>query len=157
MTGRTGTISRLGNDTNLTQKNRRPSSAHKLESLAGLFEPRGFISPHSDVVALMTLKHQATMTDLITRTGWEARVSAAPRAAVAPTTAAAARPAADRVRDAAIELVDYLLFVDETPLARADRRVVSIYAEVCRRRIARQARPIAAAVRSRTSTDALSM
>ena len=98
MTGRTGTISHLGNDANLSQKNRRPSSAHKLESLAGLFEPRGFISLHSDVVALMTLEHQATMTNLITRTGWEARVGAAPRAAAAPATAAA-RPAADRVRD----------------------------------------------------------
>ena len=34
-----------------------------------------------------------------------------------PPRPAAARPAVDRVRDAAIELVDYLLFVDEAPLA----------------------------------------
>ena len=78
VTGRTGTISHLGNDTDLAQKNRRPSAAHKLDSLAGLFEPRGFLSPHSDVVALMTLEHQSTMTNLITRTGWEARVSTRP-------------------------------------------------------------------------------
>ncbi|MGE3510703.1 MAG: hypothetical protein AB7N65_17660, partial [Vicinamibacterales bacterium] len=50
--------------------------------------------------ALMVLEHQVTMTNLITRTGWEARV--------APNGAA--------VKDAAIELVDYLLFVDEAPL-----------------------------------------
>ena len=81
----TGAISHLGNDIDLARKNRRPTAAHKLDSLTGLFDSRGFISPHSDVVALMTLEHQATMTDLITRTGWEARVSAQTRA-VAPAT-----------------------------------------------------------------------
>jgi len=43
---------------------------------------------------------------MITRTGWEARV-------------AAAQPSADataRVKDAAADLVDHLLFVDEAPL-----------------------------------------
>jgi hypothetical protein len=114
VTGRTGTVSHLGNDTDLSKKNRRPTASHKLDSLAGLFEPRGFMSPHSDVVALMTLEHQATMTNLITRTGWEARVSA-PARTVAPT-APKARSGADRVRDAATELVDYMLFVDEAPL-----------------------------------------
>jgi hypothetical protein len=114
VTGKTGALSHLGNDTDLAKKNRRPSAAHKLDSLSGLFDARGFLTPHSDVVALMTLEHQATMTNLITRTGWEARVSAQPRA-VAPA-APGARPAVDRVRDAAVELVDYLLFVDEAPL-----------------------------------------
>jgi hypothetical protein len=115
VTGKTGAIAHLGNDTNLAQKNRRPTAAHKLDSLSGLFDPRGFLSLHSDAVALMTLEHQATMTNLITRTGWEARVSGQP-GTVAPA-APGARPAADRVRDAAVELVDYLLFVDEAPLA----------------------------------------
>jgi hypothetical protein len=114
VTGKTGTISHLGNDTNLAQKNRRPSAAHKLDSLAGLFDARGFLSPHSDVVALMTLEHQATMTNLLTRTGWEARVSASGKT-LAPAPPGA-RSGADRVRDAAVELVDYLLFVDEAPL-----------------------------------------
>ena len=43
------------------------------------------------------------MTNLITRLGWEARV-----AEVEPARA-------DRVRQAAVDLVDYLLFVDEAP------------------------------------------
>ena len=114
VTGRTGAISHLGNDIDLARKNRRPTAEHKLDSLAGLFDARGFISPHSDVVALMTLEHQATMTNLITRTGWEARVSAQTRA-VAPAPPRA-RSGVDRVRDAATELVDYMLFVDEAPL-----------------------------------------
>jgi hypothetical protein len=117
VTGKTGAVSHLGNDTNLSQKNRRPSAAHKLDSLAGLFDPRGFLSPHSDVVALMTLEHQATMTNLITRTGWEARISTQ-TPAVGPTPPGT-QSGADRVRDAATELVDYMLFVDEAPLTAA--------------------------------------
>jgi hypothetical protein len=57
-------------------------------------------------VALLVLAHQTNMTNLITRTGWEARL-------------AAASPSADalaRVREAATDLVDYLLFIDEAPL-----------------------------------------
>ncbi len=55
----------------------------------------------------MVLAHQVRMTNMITRAGWEARL-------------AAAQPSADanlRVREAASDLVDYLLFVDEAPLA----------------------------------------
>ena len=46
------------------------------------------------------------MTNLITRTGWEARLAAA-----SPSQDASAR-----VTEAARDLVDYLLFVDEAPL-----------------------------------------
>jgi hypothetical protein len=44
---------------------------------------------------------------MLTRVGWEARLAAA-----APTNDAAAR-----VREAAADLVDYMLFVDEAPLS----------------------------------------
>jgi hypothetical protein len=54
----------------------------------------------------MVLAHQVRMTNMITRTGWEARLAAA-----APSADATAR-----VREAASDLVDYLLFVDEAPL-----------------------------------------
>jgi hypothetical protein len=50
----------------------------------------------------MVLEHQAQMLNLITRVGWEARVGAE----------AAQRPLESAVED----LVDYLLFVDESPL-----------------------------------------
>ncbi len=107
----------LGNDTNLAQRDRRPA-VRPLASLTGQFDLRGWLAPHSDVVALMVLEHQATMSNLITRTGWEARVAgqaAAPREP--PPPAAGAKPSPDRVRDAAVELVDYMLFVDEAPFA----------------------------------------
>ena len=84
----------------------RPA-ARALKSVEGLFDLKGYPSPYSDVVALMVLAHQTRMTNLLTRVGWEARLVAA---------ASEARDAAARVRAAAVDLVDYMLFVDEAPL-----------------------------------------
>jgi hypothetical protein len=67
-------------------------------SLAGKFDPRGYPTMFSDVVALMLLEHQAHAVNLITRAGWEHRIGS------------------PHVRAAVNELVDYLLFVDEVPL-----------------------------------------
>jgi hypothetical protein len=78
-----------------------PATVH-VSSLDGRFDMTGYPSPHSDLVALLAIEHQAEMLNLITRIGWEARIGAGE--AGRPLTAAAA------------ELVDYLLFVDEAPL-----------------------------------------
>jgi hypothetical protein len=83
-----------------------PNPVHPLRSVEGLFDLKGFPSPHSDVVSMLVLAHQTHMTNLITRTGWEARLSLA-------------EPSPDaslRVREAAGDLVDYMLFIDEAPL-----------------------------------------
>ena len=77
-----------------------------LNSVEGLFDLKGFPTPYSDVVAQLVLAHQTQMTNLITRAGWEARMLAAK-----PSTDASARLA-----EAAGDLVDYLLFIDEAPL-----------------------------------------
>jgi hypothetical protein len=77
-----------------------PATVH-VTSLDGRFDPAGYPSQQSDVVALLVIEHQARMLNLITRAGWEARVGAD----------------AGRPLDTVInELVDYLLFVDERPL-----------------------------------------
>jgi hypothetical protein len=77
-----------------------PATVH-VTSLEGRFDPSGYPSQQSDVVALLVIEHQARMLNLITRVGWEARVGAD-----------AGRPLDTIVE----ELVDYLLFVDERPL-----------------------------------------
>ena len=77
-----------------------PATLH-VTSLEGRFDMGGYLSPHSDIVALLVLEHQARMLNLITRAGWEARIGTA-----------AGRP----LQEAVDELVDYLLFVDEQPL-----------------------------------------
>jgi hypothetical protein len=91
----------------------------KLESLAGQLDTKGFLSPYSDVVALMVLEHQTRMTNLLTRMGWETRLAsyeARSMNAPVPRAPGSSDTAGDRVRAAARDLVDYLLFVDEVPL-----------------------------------------
>jgi hypothetical protein len=82
------------------------AEARKLTSLDEKIDPKGYPSHTSDVVALMLLEHQTHMMNLITRTGWEARLAASTGD---PKQAA-------KVEDAAADLVDYLLFVYEAPL-----------------------------------------
>ena len=78
-----------------------PETVH-VTKLEGRFDMTGYLSPHSDIVALLVLEHQAQMLNLITRLGWEARVGPAD----------SQRPFSVTVE----EFVDYLLFVDESPL-----------------------------------------
>ena len=90
-----------------------------IESLEGRFDLEGFPTPHSDIVALMVLEHQAHMTNLITRIGWEAR-RVELRAGMVTREDRGRSTDDGRFREivdeAAVELVDYLLFVDEAPL-----------------------------------------
>ena len=77
-----------------------PATVH-VTDLEGRFNMDGYPSHSSDIVGLLVLEHQAQMLNLITRVGWESRVGAD-----------AGRP----LEQAAAELVDYMLFVDEAPL-----------------------------------------
>jgi len=73
-----------------------------ITSLAKKFDPRGYLSGVSDIVALMTLEHQTRMTNLMIRAGWEARI---------------ADPEAKAQFDTDLEsLVTYMLFADEATL-----------------------------------------
>jgi hypothetical protein len=84
-----------------------PNPTRTLPSVEGLFDLKGYPTPYSDVVPLLVLAHQTNMTNLITRIGWEARLAAA----------SPSKDASARVVEAARDLVDYMLFVDEAPLA----------------------------------------
>lgn len=79
-----------------------------LTSLAQKFEPAGYLSATSDIVALMTLEHQTQMTDLIIRVAWEARV--------AGHDAGSGSEASRRMDADLNQLVSYMLFADEAPL-----------------------------------------
>jgi len=75
-------------------------------SVKDRFEAGRYVSPHSDIVALLVFEHQMRMTNLLTRIGWEARLASQ-----------AGRPdAAAIVSRAANDVVDYMLMVDEAPL-----------------------------------------
>jgi hypothetical protein len=108
VTGSHGGAKHMGNIPVMPADARKRPAAptRELKSLEGIFDWSGYPTPYSDVVAQLVLGHQARMTNLLVRTGWEARVVAA-----APSADRAAR-----LREAASDLVDYMLFIDEAPL-----------------------------------------
>ena len=77
-----------------------PATVH-VANLDGRFDPAGYLSMHSDIVALLVLEHQVQMLNHMTRLGWEARMG---------------KDAGRPLEQAAAALVDYMLFVDEAEL-----------------------------------------
>jgi len=109
VTGDTGGAQHLGNFPVMpAEKNfahpRNPKTP--LPTVEGFFDLKGYPAPTSDVVALLVLAHETTITNLMARLGWEARVAEAE-----PSVDASAR-----VKEAAGELADSMLFLDEAPL-----------------------------------------
>src|SRR5688572_5584180 len=80
-----------------------------LGDLRSRFDTRAYLSPHSDVVALLVFNHQLRMMNLLTRIGWQARTLAHDGRGEAAIVSA--------LRDIAVETVDYMLFVDEARLS----------------------------------------
>jgi hypothetical protein len=112
VTGSTGSAQHLGNDVAALDGR----ASRELVSVAGLFDAEGYRSLSSDIVAHLVFTHQAGMTNLLTRASWEAR--AADPWLHAPFTSSPEEEAriAVMMNGIASEVVDYLLFVDETKL-----------------------------------------
>ena len=77
-------------------------------SVAKKFDASGYLSPLSDIVALMTLEHQTRMTNLMIRVGWQARVL---ESGGQPEDRTKAQFEADLE-----SLITYMLFADEATL-----------------------------------------
>ena len=120
VTGNAGANSHLGNIELNRLFSREPSAgATTWPSLEGKLDLDGYLTPHSDLVALMVFEHQMHMMNLFTRIGWEARVADYRRGQSAEQLRASGDDPADtvvRLDEAAREVVDYMLFVDEAPL-----------------------------------------
>jgi hypothetical protein len=100
VTGQSGAARHRGNAvvTNLAKPEAMVTDQTvNLESLKGKIDTEAYLSPYSDIVALMVFEHQMHLTNLLIEAGWRARVGAG----------------AGNVE----ELVDSLLFVDERPLS----------------------------------------
>jgi hypothetical protein len=69
-------------------------------------ETRGYLSPQSDIVALLVFDHQMRAMNLLTRLNWESRVAPG---------GAAASVSTPEVRALVNELAAYLLFLTEQP------------------------------------------
>src|SRR5215469_5103874 len=111
VTGRTGAIRHMGNAVVVDATN--PESivtdqTLNLASLAGRIDNAAYLSPYSEIVALMVFEHQMHMMNLLTRIGWQTRYL---------LRNGNARDLQTTGLSASVEdLVDYLLFVDEPPL-----------------------------------------
>ena len=117
VTGRTGSVRHMGNA--IVTDPARPESLAanqtlNMESLKGKFDTGGYLSPYSDIVALMVFEHQMHMVNLFTRVGWEVRFAVYQERT--DKTLRSQSITEGVLRDTARELVDYMLFVDEAPL-----------------------------------------
>jgi hypothetical protein len=116
VTGSSGSIPHLGN-TDVTELALGHATSARLNwpSFDGKFDTTGYLSSHSDIAALMVFEHQMHLMNLLTRIGWEARVADAQR-----SNPGFRQPGAEdkpiAMGDAAAEVVDYMLFVGETPI-----------------------------------------
>jgi hypothetical protein len=116
VTGQHGSIKHMGNaDVAALFSTTPPAGTLNWPSLEGKVDMTGYLSAHSDITALMVFDHQMHGMNLLSRIAWEARVAAYRQEHHEPPSAAADAPIP--LRDAAREVVDYLLFVDEAPLA----------------------------------------
>jgi hypothetical protein len=108
VTGKAGGARHMGNalltDPDHPESMITPATLN-LASLKSKFDTSEYLSPYSDIAALLVFNHQMHMINLITRVGWEARLAAAEH-----------RDARALLREASTEFVDYLLFIDEAPL-----------------------------------------
>lgn len=123
VTGTHGEMTHMGNAVV-----RDPDNPEKLEGaagwnvtdLSGKFDTGAYLTPHSDIVALMTLEHQARMTNLITRVGYETAIALEGQTAFNRAYHQPADDLSDGTRhriDSAVEqLVEYMLFLDEAKL-----------------------------------------
>jgi hypothetical protein len=110
VSGTHGAVHHLGNA--VARNPDRPfdleqNGTQNLRSLDSKFDTSKYLVPTSDIVALMTLEHQAHMTNLITAVGQQFR-----RASAADTLQSS-KAALDRAVD---QMVDYMLFVNEAPM-----------------------------------------
>jgi hypothetical protein len=123
VTGSSGSMRHLGNtDLARLEPDRVSSASLNWPSLEGKFDTSGYLSRHSDIVALMVFEHQMHLMNLLARVGWEARVAEARRSSTAaPRFESAGDDQPIAMEEAASEVVDYMLFPGEAPIGDAIR------------------------------------
>lgn len=124
VTGTTGEQAHMGNAVldNPAEDDRLPVSegTRNVTDLTRFIDTGAYLTPNSDIVALMALEHETQMGNLITRVGWEARMAlyennAINRSLGEPETSLR-ESTVHRVNAAVEELVEYTLFSGEAKL-----------------------------------------
>jgi len=136
VTGSHGSLRHMGNsvakDVNKPEALDREKAAN-LSSIANRFDISRYLSPHSDIVALMVLEHQTKMHNIITRAGFEARSALLLDAEMKKTLGETGKELGDstkrRIERAATVLVHHLLFAGEIALPTPIRGTSSFASE----------------------------
>jgi hypothetical protein len=123
VTGTHGKMTHLGN---LVLKSPRPPE--QVENLGGLnlaslksrCDASPYLTPHSDIVALMVLEHQTEMHNLIARANFQTQMALHDEAALNKEIGRApdyrSETTTRRIKSACDALVRYMLFANEAPL-----------------------------------------
>lgn len=135
VTGTHGSQVHLGNNVNLVDPLNPggPGGAQtqNVTSLSDYIDTARYLAPTSDIVALLTLEHQARMTNLLTRIGWDARIAQHDGKTDANS---------NKQLDSEIEeMVSYMLFAEAEPL-RAPVMGVSSFSKTFPQRGARDSK-----------------
>lgn len=123
VTGTHGAQAHLGNlilPRNPRPEDRNNEAGMNVSSLKGRIDTGAYLTPHSDIVALMVLEHQAEMHNRITVANYQTKLAhrdadilnEMDRVPLGKLTDGTSR----RVDSAAEQLVEYLLFSEETKL-----------------------------------------
>lgn len=122
VTGQHGSQMHMGNA--FARDRQNPNDLDTSDSLnrreLPLMVRRDYLSPYSDIVALLVAEHQFRTMNLITRLNFETRLALHQRDQMARVfggpSAESGASAQRRIRQQADELLEYLLFVGEAPL-----------------------------------------
>jgi hypothetical protein len=123
VTGSHGTMRHMGNVFATNREDpeelNRESGANRIE-LPKVVSASNYLGPHSDIVALMVLEHQARVHNLITRASFETRTAIYQDQAINRALDRApdfrSESTLRRIAKASHELLEALLYVEETPL-----------------------------------------
>jgi hypothetical protein len=100
-------------------------SGANLTSLQGRFDLTTYLTPHSDLVALLILAHQTHLHNLISRVNWEIRLALHEQESMNKSLGVPADTWSDstrhRIYSAVETLLRYMLFTNEAPLQSSVR------------------------------------
>lgn len=111
------TAAQDGNQTGSSDR----SARQNVTDLSKHLDTSPYLTPHSDIVALMILEHQTHMTNLITRIGYETRIAVHDSKVKAKSEDELTESAARRVDSAVEEFLEYMLFTEENRLTHPVR------------------------------------
>ena len=127
VTGKHGEQKHMGNqlwedEDRGPQPRENAESPLNIESLKDRFDTSAYLTPHSDIVALMVLEHQAEMHNQITRANFQTRLALRDERIMNEALGRPADTRSDstisRIKGACEPLVKYMLFCNEAKLTQ---------------------------------------